>query len=538
MPLLLFLFSLVFGAGSSGIANPFGSQLIQPTLIAKAPCYQIEAGVKVTVDGGSLTSDDCRTRIDSKTYVRVRQKVKIVNPKITEGLPFTGNCVAGSSRLRKIGSTADGREVWWLDKNYLNNDTSDFIFIFLEKDESKHTFDIYIDEAEKDKLATDPKYEFVRNCKETGGIVPVLEGPATPTFPPQTVTLMLDCSQYPDPKPKGCDYNGKANQEFIITGADPKGVSFDFQTIYASFKSDLEGKYFMRIQEQIRPSAAQQVGVLKKTIGSEVRYYDSYFHAGIVYLVGRAGVSGDHAGKSWMYNPTDEEPPLGVGWYNPSLQLGQIKFITTSDWTWATPECKPALYLYPEKPTKLQIKLQPAGQLTMTDPPYDQKKGWEVVAYPDGTLTPITNYSITNYPYLYYEAEIEKVKTPKKGWVVKQEELASFFNKLLPLLGLNQKESQEFKNYWLEVLKQAPYYFVGFLEKEEIERIEPIRFSLTPTTFIRVRLFFEPLQTLVLVEQPDIPLASKRSGFTAVDWGGILASGSCKNGEAENQKSR
>ncbi len=73
MPFLLFLFSLVFGAGSSGIANPFGSQLVQPTLIAKAPCYQIEAGVKVTVDEG-LLSDDCKIQIDSKTYVRVRQR--------------------------------------------------------------------------------------------------------------------------------------------------------------------------------------------------------------------------------------------------------------------------------------------------------------------------------------------------------------------------------------------------------------------------------------------------------------------------------
>ncbi|MBM3283023.1 hypothetical protein FJY90_02105 [Candidatus Gottesmanbacteria bacterium] len=580
MPFLLFLVSLIFGAGAAGLGNPLGNQLIQPTLIAKAPCYQVESGVTVTVDNGSLTSDDCRDRIDSKTYVRVRQKVKIVNSKISEGVGSTGNCIAGSSRLRKIGATTDGREVWWLDKNHLNDDTSDFIFVFLEKEKSSYVFDIYIDDAEKDKLASDPKYEFVRNCKETGGIVPVLEGPATPTFPPQAITLMLDCSQYSDPKP--CNYNKRANQIFDNS---------DYQTNYDEYKADFLEKYFMRIQEQTKPAPAEQVGILRKTINGETRTYEAWFHAGIVYLVGKVGESGDHAGKSWMYNPTDEEPPLGVGWHNPALQLGQIKFITVSDWTWATPECKPAIYLYPQNPTELSVKVKPEGRITVSDPEHGED-GWKVIAYPDGSLTrsdlvggPTSMDSII-YPYLYYETELTKVKVPQEGWIVAKEELPGFFGSILPELGLNKKEMQDFLDYWVPKLEEyldpipphresalptpgvssglnKTFLFVGLIDREELDRIEPIEFSTTPDTFIRVRFYFEKidegnskfeylnskqilnsklqfskqfgiwnLRNWDLFRISDLGFsASQRDGFTAVDWGGIIANGSCGVGE-------
>ncbi|MBL7159773.1 hypothetical protein ISS85_04810, partial [Candidatus Microgenomates bacterium] len=69
-------------------------------------------------------------------------------------------------------------------------------------------------------------------------------------------------------------------------------------------------------------------------------------------------------------------------------------------------------------------------------------------------------------------------------------------------------------------------------------RIEPIEFSQNPDTFIRIRLFFEPLEELVKVESPNLPPAPNRQGFTAVDWGGILSSGTCQDGEVLDVISR
>jgi len=234
-----------------------------------------------------------------------------------------------------------------------------------------------------------------------------------------------------------------------------------------------------------------------------------------------------------------------------TLQLGTFFPIKTFHYEWFTPSCKPAIYLYPEKPTRLRVVLKPAGKLTVTDPVYDPKTGWQVLAHPDSTLEPIT-YNLPastsplvgrggeprTYSYLFYEAEIEKVKTPKKGWVVKKEELEFLFDLLLPYLGLNQNEFVEFKDYWLKALNKTPYYFVGVIDREELERIEPIEFSQNPDTFIRVRLFFEPLEKPVYVERPNLLSTPPRQGFVAVDWGGILSSGTCQAGEALDVISR
>jgi len=501
MPFLLLIFSFIFGAGAAGLQTGLSGQPFPVKTITTAVCYQVENGTTVTVNGGSLTSADCQSQIDSKTYIRVRQKVKIINSKIQEGASYTGNCVNGPSKLRKVGQTADGKEVWWLDKNHLNDDTSNFIFILLEKDQTNHTFDIYIDQAEKDKLATDPKYEFVRNCKETGGLVPVVEGPATPTFPPQVISVLLPT----DPR-------------LVYLVFTPSDFYDDFKTEYAP--------WYIRIEEKGKPGAAKKIGSLKVTISGQTKDYEAFYHAAIIYLTDLAD------SKSYLYNPSWEEPPFSQS-RNPTLQLTALKFITTSEWTWATPECKPALYLYPKEKTSLSVKLNPSGKLTYTNPVYGD--GWNsVTAYSDGKLF----YEGRTYPYLYYEAEIEKIRTPKEGWVVRREELGRFFDKILPSLGLNRTEADEFKAYWIPVLGKAPYYFVGLIPQEEIERIEPISFSQKPDTFIRVRLFFEPLQARVPVPEPEIAPIPPRQGFTAVDWGGILKSGTCEDGQLLNQKVR
>ncbi|MBL7150445.1 hypothetical protein ISS86_00765 [Candidatus Microgenomates bacterium] len=523
MPLLFFLAFLVFGAGAAGLVTPFSAPPEPVDTISVNPCYQLE-GTRIALDPSYFINPaSCEPVLDSRAYLRLRQQVGIIDAKIKEGEgAHSGNDCSDSyyGSLRKVGVLPaaagpydEDKDIYWENENYTHDDLSAFILINTEKKESKHYFDVYIDEAEKDALATDPKYEFIRNCKETGGLVPVIEGPMTPTFPPQAISLTDQ------------DFNDESKQRFDVDG---------FVDNFDKYKEDnFKDKYFMRIdppagQEVEIPVPAEQVGLFYKTIDPETKTYNVFFHAGIIYLLE------DQIGsKPYMYNPSDTKPPFSVR-RDPTLQLAALKFITVSEWTWATPECKPALYLYPEKPTRLRVVLKPAGQLTVTDPVYDPKRGWEVVAYPDGTI----RLEGEDYPYLFYEAEIEKVRTPQKGWVVKKEALEALFDETLPLLGLNQNELVEFKKYWLGALNQAPYYFVGLVDREEIERIEPIEFSEQPDTFIRVRLFFEPLEELVAVQSPDLPPTPIRQGFVAVDWGGILSSGTCQSGEALDVTSR
>lgn len=216
---------------------------------------------------------------------------------------------------------------------------------------------------------------------------------------------------------------------------------------------------------------------------------------------------------------------------NQTLQLGSF-LPNHFAYEWWTPSCKPAIYLYPEKPTALSVEVSPQGYISQSIPNYGQK-GWQaVMAYPDGTL----NYQQTSYPYLYYEAVIHNLTVPKNGWIVRREDLKTFFATTLPRLGLNSREQQDFISYWLPKLTSGEKWFITLIPREELDKVEAIKFSETPATFIRVRFYFEDLtlsgfgknlSAEVNLQPPVLPPTVSRSGFTAVDWGGILSNGSC-----------
>ena len=67
--------------------------------------------------------------------------------------------------------------------------------------------------------------------------------------------------------------------------------------------------------------------------------------------------------------------------------------------------CKPAVYLYPPKKQLVNVRVNPKGELSYTDPPYDPLSGWTVNAFPSGQLLNIDNQQISNN-YLYYESKL------------------------------------------------------------------------------------------------------------------------------------
>ena len=226
-------------------------------------------------------------------------------------------------------------------------------------------------------------------------------------------------------------------------------------------------------------------------------------------------------------------------------------------WDVYIPESKPIVYLYPEKPTLLNFKINVKdGYVTVSDPPYDPENGWNVMAYPDGSLEHLGGGRVkrsetsdsskvkkTNYPYLYYETMIKGYEIPENGWAVKKEKLLSFFDQVLPQLGLNKKESQDFTEYWIPRLENevsTDYIFTTFIPQAQIENVDSFEISsldlqdypefiqdspgIHPTTQIRVRAYFQPLEEWKEVTPQALPSPSDRVGFTLVEWGGILDS--------------
>ncbi len=186
--------------------------------------------------------------------------------------------------------------------------------------------------------------------------------------------------------------------------------------------------------------------------------------------------------------------------------------------TWLSPWCKPAVYLYPEKTSYVSVKVNSKQSLTYTDPAYPTG-GWNVLAAPSGQII----YQNKTFDYLYYETKAadRDIQKPTSGYVVKKSELNSLFSNILPKLGLNTTESQQFSEYWLKALPDSPYYFVGIVPQSNLNSLAALNINPKPKTEIRVSLYFETLKEKQNVDVPEISTPT-RAGFTVVEWGGIF----------------
>lgn len=228
----------------------------------------------------------------------------------------------------------------------------------------------------------------------------------------------------------------------------------------------------------------------------------------------------------YVYNITFQDYPENNR-NDKSLQFRAMQMIQRNEWTWATPWCKPAIYMYPEKPTAINVKLNLDGQMTVSNPVYDSQNGWSVVAQPDGKLgEPLT---LSDYPYLYYEADLKGVNIPKEGFVYSKADLPDSLKSLMKEIGFNDKETSDFLAYWLPKLTDKPYYFVTLLPENVINQKEKLTFSVTPDTLIRSRFVFEGLDAPVSVKPLTDIQTHARTGFTVTDWGGTIVGKSCSN---------
>jgi len=176
---------------------------------------------------------------------------------------------------------------------------------------------------------------------------------------------------------------------------------------------------------------------------------------------------------------------------------------------------KPVIYLYPKEKTDVSVRVNPDGGLTYTEPTYNN--GWNVIANPNGSL--LLGNKV--FPYLFWEGNSFKVKAPKEGFVVKKEFISFFLDITLRIQGLNKKEISDFKEFWVPRMQKKPYYFINFIPQEEIDRIAPLEITPKPDTIIRVLMNFNGLDSPINVSEQKL-IHRERSGFAAIEWGGIF----------------
>ena len=179
-------------------------------------------------------------------------------------------------------------------------------------------------------------------------------------------------------------------------------------------------------------------------------------------------------------------------------------------------EDKPIIYLYPTEDTEVSVKLQKPDNLTCSYPKY--KNGWHVLAHPDGNLIDLdTNKNLYS---LYYESNNDiEFKVENDGFVVKGKDTIKFLEEKLSILGLSEREAEEFIIYWLPKLEANKYNYIRFATLDEINANMPLDINPKPNTLIRILMTFKGLDSPIEVQEQKL-VSPKRSGFVAVEWGG------------------
>ena len=177
---------------------------------------------------------------------------------------------------------------------------------------------------------------------------------------------------------------------------------------------------------------------------------------------------------------------------------------------------KPIIYLYPTEEEKVSVKLLYDDMVTASYPKYTT--GWNVLAKEDGTLIDLsTNRSLYS---LYYESNNTiDFKVENDGFVVKGEDVSKFLEEKLDILGLTEREAEEFIIYWLPKLEANKYNYIRFATLDEINANMPLEINPNPDTVIRVLMTFKALDNPIEVKEQEL-ITPERKGFVAVEWGG------------------
>ena len=177
---------------------------------------------------------------------------------------------------------------------------------------------------------------------------------------------------------------------------------------------------------------------------------------------------------------------------------------------------KPVLYLYPEEKTDITVNFEKEENLTTTYPKF--KEEWKVTAYPNGDLY---DENGKYYYGLYWEEDSNHKVDFQEGFYVSKENAISFLEEKLSIIGLNDKERNEFIMYWLPILEKNEHNLVYFELTEERDSFNKLEISPKPDSLLRMAIHVKKVDKKTNIKEQKLT-SFERTGFTAVEWGGIV----------------
>lgn len=166
-------------------------------------------------------------------------------------------------------------------------------------------------------------------------------------------------------------------------------------------------------------------------------------------------------------------------------------------------QCEPYVYVYGEAP--VSITVEPATQVFVVDPPFDEAQTWHVAPRPDGVR-------------LLWEGVSRWLARPSEGWVVRGPELERHLREVLTQAGLQGRELRDALRVMVPPHRSAPWVRVGWHGREAIDQAAPVSIRPRPDTVVRVLLELEALDAPEPLPPPTLrPI--ERGRTAVVEWG-------------------
>lgn len=147
--------------------------------------------------------------------------------------------------------------------------------------------------------------------------------------------------------------------------------------------------------------------------------------------------------------------------------------------------CKPVVYYYSKdkESNSLTLNTKKWDYFTKLIPDFTSKNTWNFNANNSKI-----EVSEKKYDYLYYSLVTIWYEHNNDWWIVKWEDIITFFEDKLVKINFNEQEQKDFIDFWKTEYEKGKYYFISFKYKQELDKIIKLNFSKRVENEFRVLL--------------------------------------------------
>ena len=174
----------------------------------------------------------------------------------------------------------------------------------------------------------------------------------------------------------------------------------------------------------------------------------------------------------------------------------------------------PYLYLYPTRPTAVNVRIVDPDLITAADPAYPDG-GWEVLAQPNGQLTTAEGPR----DFVFYELMLDKTAFQyAQGWCTDGAHAQASIEHAMADLGFLPNEIADFAAFWDHQFPAAAQITVY----PQIQSLYRLPINPAPDRLLRAIFVLEPGCRAV---HPAKLEPMPRTGYHAAEWGLMLLDG-------------